>query len=304
MKVKIINTVFLRVSEGAKPDCNKSFKPFIYCRSKFISRSEVIQKIISTIGKILKQVRNDTIQLLNFSIIKRTFAFTLAETLIVMGIIGVVAALTLPNLNSSTGNKEKVAKVKKIYSNIEDALGRAQAVYGPLDEWCQNINNPVDCNKKVGERITEFMKISKNCGLETYKGCFANKQYYMNKSDYDDGEDTFGYNYKVILADGTSLTTYTGNGINYYLYVDIDGPNKGDNTYNKDIFSFDIIHNTLSPSGTDVYSGDYSTFHCNSTTICTAWVIQNGNMDYLKVGSDNKCPDGTKLNWTTKTTCK
>ena len=40
-------------------------------------------------------------------------AFTLAETLIVMGVIGVVAALTLPNLNQSTGNKEKVAKVKK-----------------------------------------------------------------------------------------------------------------------------------------------------------------------------------------------
>ncbi len=54
-------------------------------------------------------------------------AFTLAETLIVMGIIGVVAALTLPNLNSSTGDKEKVVKLKKIYSNLEDAFGRAKA---------------------------------------------------------------------------------------------------------------------------------------------------------------------------------
>lgn len=30
----------------------------------------------------------------------KKIAFTLAETLIVMGIIGVVAALTIPNLNS------------------------------------------------------------------------------------------------------------------------------------------------------------------------------------------------------------
>ena len=44
---------------------------------------------------------------------KRFFAFTLAETLIVMGIIGIVSALTLPNLNSSTGDKENVARVKK-----------------------------------------------------------------------------------------------------------------------------------------------------------------------------------------------
>ena len=56
---------------------------------------------------------------------KRFFAFTLAETLVVMGIIGIVSALTLPNLNSSTGEKEKVAKVKNLYSNLNDAYGRA-----------------------------------------------------------------------------------------------------------------------------------------------------------------------------------
>ena len=60
---------------------------------------------------------------------KKILAFTLAETLIVMGIIGIVSALTLPNLNSSTGEKEKVAKVKKIYRDLTDAYGRAQAVY-------------------------------------------------------------------------------------------------------------------------------------------------------------------------------
>lgn len=62
-------------------------------------------------------------------------AFTLAETLIVMGIIGIVSALTLPNLNSSTGEKEKVAKVKKLYQNLTDAYGRMEAIYGPVNEW-------------------------------------------------------------------------------------------------------------------------------------------------------------------------
>ena len=65
---------------------------------------------------------------------KKLLAFTLAETLIVMGIIGVIAALTIPNLNQSTGNREKIAKVKKIYSNLEDALGRVTATYGPYEE--------------------------------------------------------------------------------------------------------------------------------------------------------------------------
>ena len=70
--------------------------------------------------------------------IQKTIAFTLAETLIVMGVIGIVSALTLPNLNASTGEKEKIAKVKKIYQNLDDAIGRAVAVYGPMDEWFIN----------------------------------------------------------------------------------------------------------------------------------------------------------------------
>jgi len=42
----------------------------------------------------------------------RKSAFTLAETLIVMGIIGVVAALTLPNLNIITFNIKNNFKQK------------------------------------------------------------------------------------------------------------------------------------------------------------------------------------------------
>ena len=61
---------------------------------------------------------NKLTQFTTHSSLFTNLAFTLAETLIVMGIIGVVAALTLPNLNSSTGDKEKVVKVKKIYQNL------------------------------------------------------------------------------------------------------------------------------------------------------------------------------------------
>ena len=61
--------------------------------------------------------------------------FTLAETLIVMGVIGIVAALTIPNLNSSTNNMEKVAKVKKTYVQLVEAQDRATAIYGPIETW-------------------------------------------------------------------------------------------------------------------------------------------------------------------------
>ena len=69
--------------------------------------------------------------------------------MVVIGIIGVVAALTLPNLNSSTGDKEKVVKLQKIYSNLQDAFGRAEIVYGPYDEWFVNDGDDEDKQKNV-----------------------------------------------------------------------------------------------------------------------------------------------------------
>ena len=46
---------------------------------------------------------------------RKTLAFTLAETLIVIGIIGVVAALTIHTLNSDTNSKDKITKVDYSY---------------------------------------------------------------------------------------------------------------------------------------------------------------------------------------------
>ena len=227
-------------------------------------------------------------------------AFTLAETLVVMGIIGVVAALTIPNLNQSTGDRERVAKVKKIYSNLVDAFGRAQAVYGPYDEWCQQGN---DCATRRAERITEFMKVSKVC--KSTSGCFSTSPYYSydggdSWSEYADNRDKellVGSPYNVILADGTSVAFLGGP-----IYVDIDGPNKGPNKEGVDNFGFsiatqDVNGNTVEPYialfGNDVkieLTGDFDYM------FPLAWIIQNGNMDYLK------CPDD--LNWETKTSCK
>ena len=66
---------------------------------------------------------------------RKNKAFTLAETLVVMGIIGVVAALTIPNLSSSTANKENVARVQKAYSTLNEAFERVQAEYGNIQRW-------------------------------------------------------------------------------------------------------------------------------------------------------------------------
>ena len=243
----------------------------------------------------------------------RTLAFTLAEVLIVIGIIGVVAALTLPNLNHATGDKETVTKVKKIYAALTDAFDRAQVIYGPAETWynsCNKVNYVNnECSKLYYDRISEFLKVSKKCDT-VIDSCFKDSdEYYLT-------------GYAEILSDGMSLLFYA----NGKIAVDINGPNKGKNSYGYDLFVFDSHTNSgdyqiIYPDFNGHFGSEVCSSNCvdNGDGTCTdveecfvpndalsyntAWIIENGNMDYLKLDEDGRCPNGVELDWTTHTSC-
>ena len=73
--------------------------------------------------------------------------FTLAEVLITLGIIGIVAALTIPNL---IGNYEKyitVVKLKRAYSIISQVTERGVAEYGDMNSWDSFYDEKDNCEK-------------------------------------------------------------------------------------------------------------------------------------------------------------
>ncbi len=276
--------------------CHSLIKHSILCHPELVSGSHGFT------GKTLR-FRNK----FGMTSFKKAFAFTLAETLIVMGIIGVVAALTIPNLNSSTADKEKVAKVQKIYSNLCDAFGRAQAVYGPYDEWFQNDTTFTAQSTRFGERMTEFMKVSKTCKLTT--GCAStSKAYKYDGSEMESNLDNSHKNYyNVILADGTSVSFDGRNSVGI-IHIDIDGPNKGQTKEGVDLFTF-WIKNDDNNNYNVLYFGDNgdTTGNIEPPYDILGWIILNGNMDYLKAtltSSTYKCPNGKDLNWQTQTSCK
>ncbi len=263
-------------------------------KRKFELSEPVPRVAASLVVETLKRVQGDISIGHTF---KKALAFTLAETLIVMGIIGVVAALTIPNLNSSTADKEKVAKVMKIYSNLQDAFGRAEAVYGPVNEWFQTDTTATARATRLGERLTEFMKVSKNCSTNK-TDCFKN---------FSTANETNVY--KFISADGTSFGLYTGSENRFenrlLIYTDIDGPQKGASIQGKDIFIYDF---STEAGQLQLTHDDFSSYltSCSGnggSGTCTAWVIENGNLDYLKL-KNGKCPNGKTLDGTTNTSCK
>ena len=245
----------------------------------------------------VKQVQHDNKLYLTF---RKAFAFTLAETLIVMGIIGVVAALTIPNLNSSTADKEKVAKLKKVYSNLQDAFGRAEAVYGPYNEWFQTDTTWATQTTRFAERVGEFLKVSKNCGHNVNGTCMTTGQYKNIAGTHYVGTPVSADNYSLILADGTSVLFSPS-----YIYVDIDGPTKGLFKYGVDLFEF-RVDSTNGLHYIKDYDNGITTCIGEGAGVygCEVWVIQNGNMDYLKADKTGKCPNGKVLNYTTNTSCK
>ncbi|MBR2524857.1 type II secretion system protein [bacterium] len=225
-----------------------------------------------------------------FIMAKNAFAFTLAETLIVIGVIGIVSALTLPNLNSSTGEKEKVAKVKKIYQNLQDAFGRAEAVYGPYNDWFINDgNDEVKTAKRAGERITEFMKVSKTCGSGAdTSGCFTNRE----ALGTDCNKESI---YKIITADGSSIGFYPA--ADNIIFVDIDGPTKGKFEGGHDVFLFEYNtdEHVVFPYG---YTAKFSDLLNNIKPnglrdMAATWIIRYDNADYLQFKDGNgTCKNG------------
>ena len=202
--------------------------------------------------------------------------------------------MTLPNLNHATGDKEKVTKVKKIYSALTEAVDRAQAIYGPFDTWTAPMYH---WDEMYARKITEFMKVSKDCGYES--GCWSEGPFYGAYGDeMEDSASRGGYG--VLLSDGTAIAFYSAWVLR--IRVDIDGPNKGKNQWGNDIFEFDICEDLNDPSAFCnpknqlLYGYDTQRENPNLSSYATAWVIENGNLDYLK------CPD--ELNWETKTSCE
>ena len=66
---------------------------------------------------------------------KKYFGFTLAEVLITLGIIGVVAAITIPNLIQNNYEKRTVSLLRQTQSILAQAVRMAEEEYGSVEGW-------------------------------------------------------------------------------------------------------------------------------------------------------------------------
>ena len=178
----------------------------------------------------------------------RRVAFTLAEVLITLGIIGIVAAMTMPALITNYQKKQTVAQLKKAYTVLSQAVQRSILDNGEIEYWdWQSISN----SDKFGQTyILPYLKgVDKDA---RYLGYSKGNKYWKSLDGTYDASESWNNSYPMYaLPDGMLLRF---NGLDYYnstnaenhskthlkIHVDLNG-DRGPNRYGRDVFIFSIF---------------------------------------------------------------
>ena len=97
-------------------------------------------------------------------------AFTLAEVLITLGIIGIVAAMTIPTLISEYQDKQFKTAYKKAYSDLNQVLLQSLA-YNEMPY--RSSKQDTAATKAEFALIKSGLKITKQCDEDSFYSCWA-----------------------------------------------------------------------------------------------------------------------------------
>lgn len=160
------------------------------------------------------------------------FAFTLAEVLITLGIIGIVAEMTIPTLMNNVQDKIFKVAYKTAYASASQAVLSANA---------QGLFNfvPAGEDPSIRSNWLVFMdqfKVAKKC---TDSNCFD--CWNSDGEVYAPWHATTSTNYSFIDASGMSWASrVTPTTAETYFFVDTNGFKKP-NQYGKDRFAFFML---------------------------------------------------------------
>lgn len=171
-----------------------------------------------------------------FSFLRSPFpAFTLAEVLVTLGIIGIIAAMTIPVLIKNNDKLSTVTSLQKFYSTMSQAIKLSEGVNGPVSTWTYPTTN------NDGNQIETWF----NTYLSPY------------------------IKYSTTDKQSTALTVYLNNGsrfnlqyigyVHFFFYTNTNRPTVG-----KNAFTFLIYNSQFQP-----YTYPYTLSDITRTTLLT-----------------------------------
>ena len=189
--------------------------------------------------------------------------FTLAEVLITLGIIGVVAAMTIPTLMNYTQDKEFKEAAKEAFSKSSQAIQQMKNDEGgTLSGY--GINN-AGLFKPV---FMKYFKVIKDCNLsDCVAGSYTSDVYTSLSGDPADTQN--GAEGQFVTSDGMFFNIQDSIYSGIYIIVDVNGYSKKPNIYGRDTFVFQIVNDNLLPMG------------ANGTQLSSSWYCDKGDAHNL-----------------------
>lgn len=169
--------------------------------------------------------------------------FTLSEVLLVLSVIGVVAALTIPTLVQRISNDQYKSAWEKEFAALSQAttLVLINDVNGNFYSILNN-NTP----RQLYDRYAKYLNIIKSCGNVVGGGpCWSTPKLLngaaMDGNFFDDGS--------AVLSDGTSIAFEDPNSLSArYIWIDVNGI-RPPNTLGKDVFGVKFYNDGIRPFG-------------------------------------------------------
>lgn len=212
-------------------------------------------------------------------IIRAKSGFTLAEVLITLGVIGVVAAITIPTLMQNTQNQALKSQLKKEISVTESAFKQAAVDNGgSLAGYSSQAGVTILRSNDLMDIVQPYLSVIKKCYQAEANTCSPITTPYKTYSGDDypaDWASAPGWYPLLVLKDGAivyfsawypDMGTCTNNWITSTqdscgdITIDTNGI-KGPNQAGYDVFEFYVgSTGTLTPVGTknDVWKDAYS----------------------------------------------
>lgn len=187
-------------------------------------------------------------------------AFTLAEVLITLGIIGVVASITIPILMNNVQEKQFKEAAKKAFSVSAQAVQQMKADNGGT------LTGYIGNYKSFKPVFMQYLKVAQDCNWSDCVIRTTTSTKYKSLSG-NPADTTYGGEGQFVTTDGMffNIANFTAQPI--IIIVDVNGYGKGPNIYGRDTFAFNLANDQLLPLGST------GTFNENGTT--NAWCNKN-----------------------------
>ena len=193
---------------------------------------------------------------------QKKVAFTLAEVLITLGIVGVVAALTLPALLTNVQERIKKEQVRTIKYKLTQATDSMKSL---------NLIGPYATTEDFVNELKKHYKISKVCQNDKLRGCWPSDTISTPDGVVQVSSLKTGASIKA-LALGTSATQTMG-------IVTADGTPM--------ILAYSPVCNALDSTKTYLWSTVDNKPETNATTNCISAIFDiNGAKQPNKIGTD------------------